>query len=99
MSQAALSSSRNRSTRTRDSAIQSRTAPCSASGLPKATRASACARVNSMTRSATPMTRMQRWIRPGSPDGGTCAWRRPSLGAVQAGVLQAAASPTVTAPT
>ena len=31
-------------------------------------------------------------LRP-SPAGGTCAWRRPSLGAVQAGVLQAAASP------
>jgi hypothetical protein len=45
MSQAALSSSRNCSTHTRDSAIQSRTTPCSASGLPKTTRASARAHI------------------------------------------------------
>ena len=66
ISQAVLStSSRSCSTATRDSAIQSRTTPCSASGLPKATRPSARSHISSMARSATPIARMQWWIRPG----------------------------------
>ena len=77
ISQAALStSSRSCSTRTRDSAIQSLITPCSASGLPKATRASARAHISSIARSATPIERMQWWIRPGPSRA--CAIANPS---------------------
>ncbi len=66
MSHAVFStSSRNCSRRTRDSAIQSRITPCSASGRPNATRLDARSHINSMARSAMPMDRMQWWMRPG----------------------------------
>ena len=66
MSQAVLStSSRSCSTRTRDSAIQSRTTPCSAMGRPKATRSEARRHMASMATSAMPIERMQWWMRPG----------------------------------
>ena len=39
--------------------------PCSASGLPKATRAEARSHISVMARSASPIDRMQWWMRPG----------------------------------
>ena len=49
----------------RESAIHSRTTPCSASGLPNATRSVTRRHIRSSARSATPMQRMQWWMRPG----------------------------------
>ena len=43
----------------RELAISARMVPCSASGLPKATRACTRLHINSSARSATPMQRMQ----------------------------------------
>ena len=66
ISQAVLStSSRSCSIRTRDSAIQSRTTPWLASGRPKATRDDARRHISSIAASATPIARMQWWMRPG----------------------------------
>ena len=66
ISQAVLStSSRSCSTATRDSAIHSRTTPCCEQRRPKATRLSTRAHISSIARSATPIARMQWWIRPG----------------------------------
>ena len=66
ISQAVLStSSRSCSMRTRDSAIQSRTTPWLASGRPKATRDAARRHISSIAASATPIARMQWWMRPG----------------------------------
>ena len=49
----------------RESAIASRTVPCSASGRPKATRDLARSTISASARSAMPMARMQWWMRPG----------------------------------
>jgi hypothetical protein len=49
----------------RDSAMRSRVTVCSAIGLPNATRRLTRRHMASSARSATPMTRMQWWIRPG----------------------------------
>ena len=66
ISQAVLStSSRSCSMRTRDSAIQSRTTPWLAIGRPNATRDAARLHISSMAASATPIERMQWWMRPG----------------------------------
>ncbi len=53
------------SIRTLDSAIQSWMTPCSASGLPQATRLVTRRHISSTARSAAPIWRMQWWIRPG----------------------------------
>ncbi len=66
ISHAVLStSSRACSTSMRDSAICSRTTPCSESGRLNATRDCARRTIRSIARSAIPISRMQWWMRPG----------------------------------
>ncbi len=70
MSHAVLRTSRRScSSRTRDSAIQSRMTPCSDSGRPKATRLETRSHMSEIAISATPIERMQWWIRPGAEAG------------------------------
>ena len=68
-------SSRACSISIRDSAIAVRTVPCSASVLPNATRDVARLHISSSARSATPIARMQWWMRPGPSRA--CAMAKP----------------------
>src|SRR5262245_216934 len=62
----------------RESAMSARIVPCSASGLPKATRESTRRHMASRERSATPMRRMQWWTRPGPSRPWAISKPRPS---------------------
>ena len=59
----------------RESAIHSWITPCSASGLPNATRLLTRLHISSSARSATPIERMQWWMRPGPSR--PCAMAKP----------------------
>ena len=76
ISHAVLStSSRTCSISMRLSAIHCWITPCSASGLPNAVRSRTRRHISSSARSATPMARMQWWMRPGPSRA--CAMAKP----------------------